>query len=165
MTRPSADAARATRRTSSAEATEALGAALAPALEAGDVIRLDGPLGAGKTRLVAGLARGLAAAARVRSPTFTLVHTYDGRLPLTHVDLYRLSSAEAEGLGLEEALERGALVAEWGERLPSRWLRGALCVSIAITGESERELTATAEHGRGLALLEAFRALPREAGG
>lgn len=150
------------RHSGSVADTEALGAALAPALEPGDVICLEGPLGAGKTRLVAGLARGLAAAARVRSPTFTLVHTYEGRLPLTHVDLYRLEPHEAEGLGLEEALETGPLVAEWGERLPARWREEALHVAIAITGESSRELAASAERGRGLALLEAWRALAPE---
>jgi tRNA threonylcarbamoyladenosine biosynthesis protein TsaE len=158
-----ADAARTVRRSAAPGETEALGAALAPALEPGDVICLEGPLGAGKTRFVTGLARGLAAAARVRSPTFTLVHTYAGRLPLTHVDLYRLAAAEAEGLGLEEALEEGALVVEWGERLPSRWQDAALHVAFAITGETTRELAARAERGRGLTLLEAWGALAPEA--
>lgn len=150
------------RRSGAVADTEALGAALAPALEPGDVICLEGPLGAGKTRFVAGLARGLAAAARVRSPTFTLVQNYEGRLPLTHVDLYRLEPHEAEGLGLEEALDEGVLVVEWGERLPSRWQDEALHVAIAMTGESTRELTASADRGRGLALLEAWRALVPE---
>lgn len=162
MSHTPAEAAPALRHSTSAADTEALGAALAAALEPGDVICLDGPLGAGKTRLVAGLARGLAAAARVRSPTFTLVHTYEGRLPLTHVDLYRLETHEAEGLGLEEALEAGALVVEWGERLPARWRDEALHVAIAVTGPSSRELTARATRGRGLALLAAWRALVPE---
>lgn len=159
MNAPSADAARDVRRTGSTEDTEALGAALAPALEPGDVVCLEGPLGAGKTRFVAGLARGLAAASRVRSPTFTLVHVYPGRLPLTHVDLYRLDAPEVDGLGLEEALEEGALVVEWGERLPARWRDEALHVAIAITGAETRTLSADAERGRGLALLEAWRRL------
>lgn len=157
MNATTADPAR--RRSGSVADTEALGAALAPALQAGDVICLEGPLGAGKTRFVAGLARGLAAAARVRSPTFTLVQTYEGRLPLTHVDLYRLEPHEADGLGLEEALEEGVLVVEWGERLPSRWQDEALHVAIAITGDEERELSAGAERGRGAALFQAWRAL------
>lgn len=140
--------------------TEALGAAFAAALEPGDVVCLDGPLGAGKTRFVAGLARGLAAAARVRSPTFTLVHVYEGRIPLTHVDLYRLETAETEGLGLEDALERGALVVEWGEKLPSRWRTDALHVAFEITGDETRVIRATAEGRRGHALLEAWRLLP-----
>jgi len=159
---PPAGAPRDARRTASTEETEALGAALAPALEPGDVICLEGPLGAGKTRFVAGLARGLAAASRVRSPTFTLVHTYPGRLPLTHVDLYRLDSPEVEGLGLEETLDEGALVVEWGERLPSRWQEEALHVAIEITGPESRALSARADRGRGLALLEAWRALAPE---
>jgi tRNA threonylcarbamoyladenosine biosynthesis protein TsaE len=154
-----ADAAPEVRRSGSTGDTEALGAAFAPALAAGDVITLDGPLGAGKTRFVAGLARGLQAAARVKSPTFTLVHTYRGRLPLTHIDLYRLETREAEALGLEEALDEGALVAEWGERLPSRWRAEALRIEIAITSDSTRDLSASAERGRGLELLEAWRAM------
>ena len=68
-------------------AIEALGASLAPHLAAGDVVTLSGPLGAGKTRFVAGLARGLQVSAHVRSPTFTLVNEYRGRLRLLHVDL------------------------------------------------------------------------------
>ena len=90
------------RVTASAEATERLGAALAAGLRAGDVLVLTGPLGAGKTRLVAGLARGLGAPGRVRSPSFTLLNEYRGALPLHHLDLYRLAGHDADGLGLEE---------------------------------------------------------------
>ncbi|HKQ56730.1 MAG TPA: tRNA (adenosine(37)-N6)-threonylcarbamoyltransferase complex ATPase subunit type 1 TsaE, partial [Candidatus Eisenbacteria bacterium] len=82
------------RRTAAVEETERWGEALAPAVKPGDVIALLGPLGAGKTRFVAGLARGIAAAARVRSPTYTLVNEYPGRVPLIHLDLYRVTAAE-----------------------------------------------------------------------
>jgi tRNA A37 threonylcarbamoyladenosine biosynthesis protein TsaE len=77
-------------------------------------------------------------------------------MPLTHVDLYRLEPSETEALGLEEAVERGALVVEWGERLPARWRGEALTIELAITGEEARELTASARTGRGLALLGAW---------
>lgn len=150
-----------TRRvTVSAAATERLGTALAAALAAGDVLVLTGPLGAGKTRLVAGLARGLGATSRVRSPSFTLLNEYRGALPLHHLDLYRLEGAEADGLGLEELVEDGVLAAEWGERLPG-WLRAdALTIAFEVLGEEERALTAAGSGARGLALLEAWRALP-----
>jgi tRNA threonylcarbamoyladenosine biosynthesis protein TsaE len=152
-----------TRRSSSPGGTEALGAALAAALEPGDVVALTGPLGAGKTRFVAGLAAALAAAARVRSPSFTLVNEYRGRVTLIHLDLYRLEGAAAETLGLEEYLERGAIVAEWGEKLPARFLGEALAIEFESTGRDERVLRARAARGRGLALLEAWRAATRGA--
>lgn len=142
--------------TRSPEATEALGAALAPALREGDVIALEGPLGAGKTRFVAGLARGLACKARVRSPSFAIVNEYHGRLLLLHLDLFRLEAGDVDGLGLEEYAERGALAVEWGEHLPSAWLREALVVSIAPGAGDERTLTAGAHAGRGLELLDAW---------
>jgi len=153
------------RVTVTAAATERLGEALAAGLQAGDVIVLTGPLGAGKTRLVAGLARGLGAGGRVRSPSFTLLNEYRGRLPLHHLDLYRLEGAEAEGLGLEELVEDGVLVAEWGERLPG-WLRAdALTLGFEVLGEEERALSASGSGPRGLALLERWRALPAGADG
>ena len=80
---------------------------------------LEGPLGAGKTTFVRGLARGLGSNAHVMSPTFQLVRIYEGRLQLAHVDLYRLDSgAGLAELGLEELLDAGAVVVEWGDRLP-----------------------------------------------
>ena len=142
--------------------TEALGEALAPGLEPGDVIVLTGPLGAGKTCFVAGLARGLACAARVRSPSFTLVNEYRGRLLLLHLDLYRVEAAAAEALGLEEQAERGVLVAEWGEKLPAGLRERALAVEFEIVSERERRLTAHAGRApgeaRAAALLDAWRA-------
>ena len=141
--------------------TEQLGEALAPALRPGDVIALVGALGTGKTRFVAGLARGLACTARVRSPTFALVNEYHGRILLAHLDLYRLSSGETEGLGLEEYTERAALVVEWGEKLPAAWGAEALWLEFA-PGDSPdaRRVSAGAERGRGLALLAAWEPVP-----
>ena len=147
------------RRSAAVEETERWGAALAPALQCGDVLALSGPLGAGKTRFVAGLARGLAAAARVRSPTYTLVNEYPGRLMLAHLDLYRVTTSEAEALGLEEYLERGVLVVEWGEKLPAPWRAEALTLEFAILSERERVITASARAGRGVELLAAWRNL------
>ena len=146
------------RRTRSAEETERLGEALAPALRFGDVILLEGPLGAGKTRFVVGLARGLACKARVRSPTFALVHEYGGRIPLAHLDLYRLAPADVEGLGIEELAQRAALVVEWGEKLPAPWSEDALRLTFAIDDEeSGRTIGASARGTRGNALLDGWR--------
>ena len=143
----------------SPEGTAALGEAFAPALAAGDVLALRGPLGAGKTRFVGGLARGLRPGQRVRSPSFTLVNEYAGRVPLYHLDLYRLRTADVSGLGLEEAAERGALVVEWGERLPASWLAEALMLSFAEAGEEARVIHASAFGGRGAHLLAAWQEL------
>jgi tRNA threonylcarbamoyladenosine biosynthesis protein TsaE len=153
-------AAAAVRRTTSAGATEALGALLAPALAVGDVVALSGPLGAGKTRLAVGVARGLRVASRVRSPSFTLVNEYAGRLPLFHLDLYRLETGAVDGLGLEELVERGVLVVEWADRLPAVWFEQALEIRIGIDEAGTRTFEAAATSGRGLELLAAWRDLP-----
>ena len=143
--------------TRGAAETEALGRALAPAIEVGDVVTLTGPLGAGKTRLVAGIAQGLGVRSRVRSPSFTLVNEYRAaRVPLFHLDLYRLETGGTEGLGLEEMLEIGALVVEWGERLPATMRREALAIALEPRDGDTRRITAAAERGRGLTLLEAW---------
>ncbi len=149
----------ASRASDSPARTEAWAAALAPALTVGDVIILRGPLGAGKTCFVIGLARGLVAPARVRSPSFGLIHELHGRLLLVHVDLYRLAEREAAGLGLDELLERGVLAVEWGEKLPPALRADALEIEFAIRGAATRELTARAHGVRGQALLAAWQAL------
>lgn len=100
--------------------TEALGETWGRLAERGLVIALSGGLGAGKTQLVRGVARGLGCSARVHSPTFTLVNSYEGgRLPLFHLDLYRLESLEAVyRAGMDEYLQPdGVAVIEWAERL------------------------------------------------
>lgn len=104
----------------SAAATGRVGAELGRLLQAGDVLGLDGPLGAGKTCIVGGIARGLGVKGAVTSPTFTLVNQYAGRLTLYHVDLYRLmSSQEVDELGLWESAEAGGVMAvEWLSRFP-----------------------------------------------
>ena len=148
-----------TRRTASVEETERLGEALAPSLREGDVVSLSGPLGAGKTRFVAGLARGLAAGARVRSPTYTLVNEYPGRIALVHLDLYRVAPGDVEALGLDDYLEAGALVVEWGEKLPAARRADALILDFAIVSEHQRAISADASGERGAELLGAWRAV------
>ena len=104
--------------TSSPEETEAAGEELGRRLRRGDLVLLKGELGAGKTTFVRGVARGLGSAAPVASPTFQLVRIYRGRLQLAHVDLYRLEKpGELRDIGLEELLDAGAVVVEWGDRL------------------------------------------------
>ena len=100
--------------------TEALGERWGREAQRGLVIALSGDLGAGKTQLVRGMARGIGYQGRVHSPTFALVNIYEGgRLPLFHLDLYRLDSAEAvHRAGMDEYLQPdGVAVIEWAERL------------------------------------------------
>jgi tRNA threonylcarbamoyladenosine biosynthesis protein TsaE len=145
------------------EQTEALGAALAPALAVGDLVALSGELGAGKTRFVSGLVRALAPGARVRSPSFTLVNEYEGALPLFHLDLYRLVTGEVDGLGLEDYAMRGALLVEWGERLPGAWLEDALRLVFSADEGDARTIAGEARGARGHELLAAWSALPEPA--
>jgi len=149
------------KRTSSVAATEALGASLAASLKPGDVLAISGPLGAGKTRLVAGLVRALVPGAHVRSPSYTLVNEFPGGTPVFHLDLYRLEgSRDVEGLGLEDYRDRGVVVVEWGERLPGAWLDEALHITITPGEGDVRLLTASGPGPRGAALHRAWCALP-----
>jgi tRNA threonylcarbamoyladenosine biosynthesis protein TsaE len=129
-----------------AEATERFGRRLAPLLRAGDVVALFGTLGAGKTTFSRGVLRGLGFEGDVASPTFPIVQAYappEARLPLWHVDLYRIERArEIEELGLDEALETAALVIEWPERLPALWPE-ALRLTLEVKRGGARALTAT----------------------
>jgi tRNA threonylcarbamoyladenosine biosynthesis protein TsaE len=130
------------------EATHAAGLSLAPHLRAGDIIALSGDLGAGKSTFTRGLLAGLGFDGDVPSPSFALVIPYAPpalRLPLWHVDLYRLDSAdEIEELGLDDALTDGALVIEWAERLGGRLWPESLKIMIAAHEDGGRCLTATA---------------------
>ena len=126
--------------TASDEATTLAAARFAGTLDAGTILLLSGDLGAGKTTFVRGVAKGLGIDTdEVTSPTFTLVHEYrGGRLPLIHVDLYRLEQADLDEIGLDEDLARAGVVAiEWPERLvgvPA----GATRVQITDTGGDTR---------------------------
>lgn len=124
--------------------TEALGAAMAQELKSGDVVLLEGPLGAGKTCWTRGLARGLGADPdAVLSPTFSLVRELaGGRLTLHHVDLYRLDGPrEMEALGLDELFDgEGVCVVEWPERLGLLAPHGAWRVTLSLAPDGAREI-------------------------
>ncbi|HEX2049754.1 MAG TPA: tRNA (adenosine(37)-N6)-threonylcarbamoyltransferase complex ATPase subunit type 1 TsaE [Actinomycetota bacterium] len=132
--------------TQSPEETRILGAALAPLLVPGDVVSLTGDLGAGKTVFVQGLAAALGVQGRVTSPTFTIVHEYEGRYPILHLDIYRLDSfQEVIDLGFEDLLDPSAIVVvEWGEAvaplLPPRHLEIALRRDDTMPGDHVRTL-------------------------
>ncbi|MGH9258030.1 MAG: tRNA (adenosine(37)-N6)-threonylcarbamoyltransferase complex ATPase subunit type 1 TsaE [Vicinamibacterales bacterium] len=133
----------ATHLTTSEDETYAVGRDLATRLTAGDVVLLSGDLGSGKTVFVRGLAAGLGIDPEdVSSPTFTLVHEYRGeRVTLYHADLYRLDTAATDDLGLEEmGVADGVLAIEWPERL-AHAIPGAIAVTIAITGDTERRIS------------------------
>lgn len=120
--------------------TRAVAARMATGLAPGAVLLLAGDLGAGKTAFVRGLAEGLGIDPdEVTSPTFTLVHEYrGGRLPLVHVDLYRLESADLDEVGLDQDLAaEGVVAVEWPERL-TREVPGAIHLSIVDEGGDRR---------------------------
>lgn len=101
------------------DATQKLGADIAVGLKTGDAVALWGDLGAGKTTLARAILRALGVKEDVPSPTFTLVQSYDTRLPVAHYDLYRLKQArEMEELGFDDALAEGAVLVEWPDRAP-----------------------------------------------
>jgi tRNA threonylcarbamoyladenosine biosynthesis protein TsaE len=130
---------------SSEQDTRSIASALARELTAGSVLLLSGDLGAGKTAFVRGLAEGLGIDPdEVTSPTFTLVHEYrGGRLPLIHVDLYRLDGADLDEIGLDEDLAAAGVVAvEWSERL-SRAIAGATLVQLSDRGGDSRAIRIT----------------------
>jgi tRNA threonylcarbamoyladenosine biosynthesis protein TsaE len=107
-----------------AAATQAVGLDFGKSLTAGSVLLLQGDLGSGKTTLVQGLAQGMDIDEAIVSPTFTIINEYfSGRLPLYHLDLYRLATAEVDELNLESywlgiEFEPGIMAIEWAERLP-----------------------------------------------
>ncbi len=127
--------------TTTPEQTRALARDLAQRLERGDVVLLEGDLGAGKTTFIQGLAQGLGVPedVYVSSPTFALITEYPGRMILYHVDLYRLEPEEVLDLGLEELLAQGILAIEWAERLPFAFSKG-FKVRIEILGPDKRRL-------------------------
>ncbi len=152
-------------------ATRRLGAALAQSLEPGDLVVLEGELGAGKTFLVRAVARGLGvpAATPITSPTFTLVNEYSARLPLLHADLYRLGAPdELVELGLVERIGRDAVaLVEWGDRFADALGSAGLWIWLryADAGRGAR-IEARGERGQALLarLRTRLRAWPRAAG-
>ncbi|RIK31346.1 MAG: tRNA (adenosine(37)-N6)-threonylcarbamoyltransferase complex ATPase subunit type 1 TsaE [Anaerolineae bacterium] len=142
------------------EQTRQLGAQLGGALQTGDILCLQGDLGAGKTTLVQGIAQGWGSLDSVSSPTFILVNAYrraDG-MQIFHMDAYRLDSAsEAEELDLDSMLAEGALIVEWPERMPGLIPAENLWLTIEHTGETEREMKFTASGKRYEELLGLIR--------
>jgi tRNA threonylcarbamoyladenosine biosynthesis protein TsaE len=124
--------------------TEALGARLAGGLGAGDLVVLAGPLGAGKTALVRGIAAGLGVRGPVTSPTFVIARVHRGPVPLVHVDAYRLGSLdEIDSLDLDTDLADAVVVVEWGEGLVERLSDRHLLVRLERHDDDSR--TATGE--------------------
>ena len=137
--------------TRSAAQTRALGKRLGRLLKGSEIIGLTGELGSGKTSFARGVAEGLdvGVEAWIRSPTFTLINEYDGRLPMYHIDLYRIGSPrELEELNLRDYFFSGGVsVVEWFEHLPEREVDEWLQVNFEHSNGNERRLTFTA-HGR-----------------
>jgi tRNA threonylcarbamoyladenosine biosynthesis protein TsaE len=128
------------RTTTSLTETDALAADVAAVARPGDLIVLVGGLGAGKTRFVQGFARALGVAEPVTSPTFALVHNYEGQLPIVHADLYRMvSEHEVLDLGLDEALAGGAIaLVEWGDIASDVLSPDRLTITITDIDETSR---------------------------
>jgi tRNA threonylcarbamoyladenosine biosynthesis protein TsaE len=140
-----------------AEETRGVAAALGRAARPGDVLWLHGELGAGKTEFTKGMADGLACREPVSSPSFALIHEYlSGRLPLYHIDLYRLDGPAVLDLGLEDYLEsEGVTVIEWGERLPGGFFPDGLDLTLEfLEDEDARQLTLHPRGPMGAAWLE-----------
>jgi tRNA threonylcarbamoyladenosine biosynthesis protein TsaE len=131
-----------------AEATLNLGMTLGQSLDAGSVILLQGDLGAGKTTLVQGIGKGLGIVEPIVSPTFTIINEYNqGRLPLYHLDLYRLEPQEVAGLNLETYWEGfevtpGIVAIEWAERMPYK-PDSYLIVNLIDGNEGDRQAKIT----------------------
>ena len=148
--------------------TQALGAALGKSAQPGDLLLLCGDLGSGKTCLTQGIARGLKVADSVRSPTFVLATEYAGRLPLYHIDLYRLDDIrEVDDLGLDDYIEgEGVCVVEWADKampfFPGDHLlvefehtsNKALSPNNALSSNRERTIRITPRGVRSARLLE-----------
>ena len=142
--------------TESEAETAHLGALLGARLEAGDLVALAGDLGAGKTALTRGIARGAGATDGVRSPTFTLVNRYEGgRVPIVHVDAYRLrGAADLVALGLDSVLDpKAAAVIEWAPRVEAALPRERLDVALEHAGKRRRRLEFQARGARAERLL------------
>lgn len=142
--------------THSPRQTQSLGGLLGRLAEPGDVILLVGTLGAGKTCLVQGLARGLEVRDNVTSPTFTIIREYRGRLPLYHVDCFRIDSArETDELGLEDYLGgTGLCVVEWADKVAEALPPEHLLVNIEYAGDRDRRFRLEAHGVRYERLLE-----------
>lgn len=138
-------------------ATRRLGRLLGAALEAGDFVALSGELGAGKTALVKAIAEGAGVPEEATSPTFALVNVYRGRIPLQHLDLYRLTGpAELFALGFDDLLaEPAATVCEWAEKAAAALPADRLEIALEHAGPRSRRARLSATGPRGERLLTA----------
>ena len=144
----------------SPEETRALGEALGRVLQEGDFVGLVGELGAGKTELARGIARGVGLRDEdVTSPTFSIVHQHHGRIVLTHVDLYRLTGpADLDGTGFHELRDGpGATLVEWVDRVSGAAPPDALRIVLVEPGENARELVVTTSGPRAERLLQRWK--------
>lgn len=121
-------------------ATERLGTRIAAGLQPGDVVALQGDLGAGKTALARAILRALDVQGQIPSPTFTLVQHYEARLPVSHYDLYRIEDAsEMDELGLDSALAEGCALIEWPEKAADYLPAQTLWIELRNTGPQARQ--------------------------
>ena len=131
-------------RTKTVEDTINFGRILGRLLNAGDVLALQGTLAAGKTQLTKGIAQGLDISEAVTSPTFTIISEYYGRLPLYHMDVYRLSSPEDFlDLGVEDMLYGRGVCIEWSEKIMSELPARTILIHINTEKDSSRTITIT----------------------
>ena len=139
--------------------TQKAGEQLGQLLQAGDIVLLEGELGAGKTTLTKGIARGLGVAGYVNSPTFTLVNEYQGRLPVYHLDCYRLESgAEAQNFGIEDYLYGdGVTLIEWPQRIAEILPAENLRIKLAYVSETRRSLRLEPVGARYVQLVNDFK--------
>lgn len=151
-------------RTTSPEQTREFGRALGRALSPGDFVGFDGQLGSGKTVAIQGAAEGLGHDGYVTSPTFVIVNEYEGRVPILHVDLYRIvDSRELEDIGYREIFfSDGVALVEWADRAPELLPPDRIRVRIDIEGADERAFTVEAEGQGGERLLERLKESWRE---
>ncbi len=130
--------------TSSPEETKKLAVKIAQDLKPGDVLALEGELGSGKTQFVQGLAKGLGVSENgyVRSPSFTLLNEYRGRMPLYHFDFYRLHEPlELDDLGLEEYFDgKGVTAIEWADKFPGALPKRTMHIKFEIVDEMHRTI-------------------------
>ena len=140
----------------SPEQTHAIGRIVGEHATAGDVVLLTGELGAGKTCLTQGILHGLGSEDLARSPTFVLISEHRGRMPLYHMDLYRVGSVEqTEELGIEEYLEGdGLTVVEWADNVPGIFPDDSLRINIELVSECERRLSFAAATDRLAGVIE-----------
>ena len=126
----------------SAEKTFELGKRIGESLRENDIIALYGPLGAGKTTLVQGIGAGLGVEDFITSPTFILINEYSGRLPLYHIDLYRLENiSQAEDLGIVEYFDKGGVcIIEWAEKLGNLLPKDFKTIKIDVISETDRRI-------------------------